>query len=180
MALPVTLYLADIGMSPRICSQRRCTLNASSTFSSDGHRSRLHIIAHRDGHSLQQRATEDLKLILLLHSRFERRLHRCVFVLFVCHFLSLPGLHQVSLRSASGQRSVRHATPRWAPTFLMSPSSSLNLVHFIPPLSIRPQQSHMYLTATGAIYVAVLVLEVWTFAAHSFLFNIFLDMVSRN
>ena len=62
----------------------------------------------------------------------------------------------------------------------MSPSSSLNLVHFIPPLSIRPQQSHMYLTATGAIYVAVLVLEVWTFAAHSFLFNIFLDMVSRN
>ena len=95
-------------------------------------------------------------------------------------FLSLPGLHQVSLRSASGQRSVRHATPRWAPTFLMSPSSSLNLVHFIPPLSIRLQRSHMYLTATGAIYVAVLVLEVWTFAVHSFLFNIFLDMVSRN
>ena len=37
----------------------------------------------------------------------------------------------------------------------------------------------MYLTATGAIYVAVLAMEVGTFAVHSFLFNIFLDIVSR-
>jgi hypothetical protein len=37
----------------------------------------------------------------------------------------------------------------------------------------------MYPTATGAIYLSVLALEVATFAVHSFLFNIFLDMVSR-
>jgi hypothetical protein len=43
--------------------------------------------------------------------------------------------HQVSLHSASGEPSSRHAKPRWAPTFRMSQSSSLNLVCFISPLS---------------------------------------------
>lgn len=80
MALPVLLYVADIGMSPRIGFQHRSTLNASS---SNGHRGRLHAIAHRDEHSLQQRAAENFKFILLLHSRFEHRLHRCVFVIFI-------------------------------------------------------------------------------------------------
>src|SRR5712691_7715356 len=94
-------------------------------------------------------------------------------------FPFLTGLHQVSLRSKSGARSVRHAMPRWAPTSLMSPSSSLNLVHFIPPLSLRLQQSHMYLNATGAIYLTVLACGVGTFVTKSFLFNIALDVVSR-
>lgn len=56
------------------------------------------------------------------------------------------GLHQVSLRSASGEHSVRLAMPRWAPTSLTSPSSSLNLVHFIPSLLFHYDSSNLTCT----------------------------------
>ena len=62
-------------------------------------------------------------------------------------FSFLTGLQQVSLRSASGERSVRPAMPRWAPTSLTSPSSSLNLVRTFyssASFSLRLQRSHMY------------------------------------
>jgi hypothetical protein len=179
LAFPVLLYVADIGMPPLVLFPART--NADPTFTSNGHRGSIHTIARRDERCLQQPSTENLQLILLLHSRFECCLHRCVFVRRTGRGdveFDIP--FQVSLHTASGAPSSRHARPRWAPpTLQKSPSSSLNLVRFMFPLPLRPQQSYIYRNATGAIYLTVLASEVAAFAVGSYMFNIFLDIVSH-
>ena len=53
------------------------SLNASF---SDRDRGGLYLVARRNECCLQPEARENHKLILLLHSRLERRLHRCVYI----------------------------------------------------------------------------------------------------
>lgn len=179
LAFPILLYVADLGMPPLISFPART--DTDSTFPSNGHRGSIHTIARRDGRRFQQPSTENLQLVLLLHSRIECCLHRCVFVRRTCRGdveFDIP--FQGSLRTASGGPSSRHARPRWAPpTSQKLPSSSLNLVRFMFPLPLLPQQSYMHRNATGAIYLTVLASEVAAFAVGSYMFNIFLDIVSH-
>ena len=46
------------------------------------------------------------------------------------------------------------------------------------PFMLRPCQPHVYLIISGAMYTIVLAGEVATYATGSYLFNVFLDVVS--
>ena len=71
-----SFYISPTLVCLPIIPNAECTLNV--IFHRDRDRGSLYSVAHRAGYCLQQGARANLKLFLLLHSRLEYCLHRCV------------------------------------------------------------------------------------------------------